>query len=355
MKSLSTERGVAGLAGLIGIALTLAQYVVPDWAGFHTWQYTAAQALVCVVLLAYARSARKADGELGARLAIAAIGAFIIVAAGIGSGLLGPDTRTVASAPGTVTPLPDVGAAAFFPIDDPAGIARGDAHVLLRRRDADPVDIGPGVRRYVGATALETVPKLAAYVEAWDGRGGHLTITQPTNAAFLSPVLFFPQQVTIAGKSLASDGFATPALHRQVKAFYFPKDAIAASAAMHGVSGPAVLFAIDDDQGRLLPEGIGFAQSGRDFRLSGMRLRATVGTYPALEISAIPYPLAVGIGLVVLLGGLGYAALAGQIGSKGPVKNFSHPYRTVSPTSQNRDFRPNEPVDRMGGSRHLGM
>ena len=353
---MSTERAVALAAGVIGIALTLAQYVVPAWDGFHTWQYTAAQVLVSVVLLAYARSARKTEGEIGGRLAIAAVGAFVIAATGIGSGLLGPDTRTVASAPGTVRPLPDVGAAAFFPIEDATGLARGDAHVLLRRRDADAVDIGPGVRRYVGATALETVPKLAAYAEAWDASGAHLTITQPTSAAFLSPVLFFPQMVTIAGKSLAADGFATPALHRQVKAFYFPKDAISASAAMHGVAGPAVLFAIDDDTGRLLPGGIGFAQSGRDVRLSGMRLRATLGTYPALVISAIPYPLAVGIGFVVLLGGLAYAVVVPKqptvgipellptplgeyddptldIGPNGPAKNFAQPYRTGGPPS----------------------
>ncbi len=352
---MSNERTVAVGAGILGIALTLAQYVTPSWAGFHTWQYTAAQALVCVVLLAYVRTARKTDGERGARLAIAAVGAFVIAAAGIGSGLLGPDTRTVQSAPGTVSPLPDVGAAAFFPIEDAAGIARGDTHVLLRRRDADPVDIGPGVRRYVGATALETVPKLAAYVEAWDGAGAHLTITQPTSAVFLSPVLFFPQTVTIAGKSLASDAFATPAVHRQVKTFYFPKDAAAGSAALHGVTGPAVLFAIDDDSGRLLPGGIGFAQSGRDLRLSGMRLRATVGTYPVLEISAVPYPVAVVVGLVVLLGGLIYAAFGPgrhseplapgpvdaweegttvglDIGPNDPVKKFSPVNRTGSPS-----------------------
>jgi hypothetical protein len=343
---------VAAVAGAIGIVLTLAQYVVPAWAGFHTWQYTAAQVLVCVVLAAYARSARKTEGEIGGRLAIAAVGAFVIAAAGIGSGLLGPDTRIVASAPGTVSPLPDVGAAAFFPIEDAAGIARGDSHVLIRRRDADEIDIGPGGRRYVGATALETVPKLAAYVEAWDGAGAHLTVTQPTSAAFLSPVLFFPQQVTIAGKSLASDAFATPGLHRQIKAFYFPKDAARASAALHGVSGPAVLFAIDDDRGTLVPGGIGFAQSGRDLRLSGMRLRATVGTYPALEISAVPYPLAVIVGLVVLVGGLIFAAFGpirripalaaravddggngSDIGPKGPVKISAQPDRTGSPLS----------------------
>jgi hypothetical protein len=305
-----STRAFAVAAGFIGVALSLAQYVVPAWPGFHTWQYTAALVLVCVVLLAYARSARKEDGETGARLAIAAVGAFVVAAAGIGSGLLGPDTRTVTGTPGTVTPLPDVGAAAFFPAEDADGLAHGAAHVLLRRRDADPVDIGPGERRYVGATALETEFKLAAYVEARDASGAHLTVTQPTNAAFLSPVLFFPQRVTIAGRSLQADAFSVPAAHRAIKVFYFPKDAAAPGAAMHGVSGPAVLFAVDDDNGRLVPGGIGFAAAGHEVLLGGLRLRATLGTYPALVISAVPLPLAIGIGFALVAFGLAYAAVA---------------------------------------------
>ena len=229
--------------------------------------------------------------------------------------MLGPDTRTIASSPGSVTPLPDVGAAAFFPIEDAAGIARGGAEVLVRRRNADEIAIPSGGRRYVGAAALETKPELAAYVEARDLRGGRLTITQPTNAAFLSPVLFFAQRVTIAGRSLAADGFATPAQRRSIKAFYFPKDAAAAgAAASRGVTGPAVLFAVDDESGNVIPGAIGLAPSGKDVRLGGLLLRATLGTYPALVISAVPYPLAVGIGFVLLLAGLGYASLRPAVG-----------------------------------------
>lgn len=302
-------RAFALVAGAAGIGLTLAQYVAPAWAGYHTWQYAAALALAGFVLLAYARGARKEDGEAGARLAIAAIGAVVIAAAGLCSGLLGPDTRVVRSAPGTVTPLPDVGAAAFFPIEDAPGIARSDVDVLLRRRGADALVVPAGGRRYLGASALETQPQIAAYVEARDASGAHLTITQPTNSAFLSPVLFFPQHVTIAGKSLAADAFATPAQRKSVKVFYFPKDAAGPAAALHGVEGPAVLFAVDDDGGKLVPGGIGFAPSGKEVTLGGLRLRATLGTYPSLVISSVPYPLAVAIGLALLLGGLAYAAL----------------------------------------------
>ena len=151
---------------------------------------------------------------------------------------------------------------------------RGGAGVTLRRRGAPDLAVGPGDRRIVGATALQIVPAVAAYVEARDAAGRRLTITQPTNPAFLSPVLFFPERVTISNTLLPADSFATPALHRQIKAFYFAKDA-AGVARAHGVGArTAVLFAVDDDGGRLVPGGIGFAESGRETTLAGVRLLA---------------------------------------------------------------------------------
>lgn len=294
------------------ILIVLAQYAAPTWAGFHTWQYTAALALGAIAIGAYVAGARKGeDGAVGTRLVLAMAGALVIVAAGVASGLLGPDTETVARAPGTVAPLPGVGAAAFFPIADAEGISRGDARIGLRRRDAGAIDLGPGERRYIGASALELVPQIAAYVEARTPHGDRLTITQPTNPAFLSPVLLFTQQVAIAGKVLPADTFATPALHRQIKAFYFAKGAGGPLAQAHGGSAKtaSVLFAVDDDNGRLAPGGIGFAPSGASVELGGVRLHATVGTYPALVVSAVPYPLALWIGTLLFLGGLTYAAV----------------------------------------------
>lgn len=305
-----SPRIVAALAAVVSITLVLVQYLAPQWAGFHTWQYSAALAIAGTAVGAYALGARRGeDGERGARLAISALGTLVIIVAGIASGLLGPDSQVIARAPGTVAPLGDVGAAAFFPIADPAAIARGDGHVLLRRRGAAEIDIAPGQRRFVGATAIELVPKIAAYVEARTQAGQHLTITQPTNSAFLSPVLLFSSEVAIAGKTLPSDAFAVPALHRQIKAFYFAKGAPGAAASAHGqaVGGASLLFAVDDDGGRLVPGGIGFAASGQQVDLGGLALRATLGTYPALAISAVPVPQALWVGAVLILGGLGLA------------------------------------------------
>jgi hypothetical protein len=314
-----SARGIGLGVACACVLLVLAQDAAPAWAGFHTWQYSATLGLGAIAMLGYASGARKGeDGERGRRLVVATLGVLVIVAAGIASGLLGPDTQLVQRAPGTVAPLPDVGAAAFFPVADSDAIARGDAHLTLRRRNAADIDLGPGQRRFVGASALTTVPAVAAYVEARDSRGRRLTVTQPTNPAFLSPVLFFPQHVTIASKVLPADAFATPALHRQIKAFYFSKDASSAAHA-HGVAGgaTAALFAVDDDSGTLLPGGIGFAQSGSEVFLGGVRLRPTLGTYPTLQIAAVPYPPALWLGAALVLGGFIFAYRSPE-GSKNP-------------------------------------
>jgi len=301
-----SPRAVALTTACASIALVVAQDIVPTWAGFHTWQYAAALLLGAIAIGAYINGVRRGeDGPVGARLALGLTGALVIIAAGIASGLLGPDTEVVSRAPGSVAPLPDAGVAAFFPVAGPEAIGRGDVRVVLRRRNAGALEIGPGERRYVGATALELVPHVAAYVEVHDARGRRSTITQPANAAFLSPVLLFGQQIPLAGKMLPADTFATPALHRNVKAFYFARGAGPAAAAHGAPTTPSVLFAVDDENGRLQPGGIGFAPAGIPVELGGLRLRATTGTYPALTVSAVPAPLALWLGGLLILGGLG--------------------------------------------------
>ncbi len=305
------QRTFAIAVAVLALGLVFAQLFVPSWAGFHTWQYAAALLLCAIGLFSYIGAARKGeDGEIGNRLIVAMIGALVIIGAGIASGLLGPDSETVSRAPATVAPLPDVGAAAFFPNADAATIARGDARVVLRRRNGSSVELAPGAPGFFGTTAVEQRAQAVAYVEATDLHGNHLTITQPTNAAFLSPVLFFPQQLEVAKRMLPADAFATPAVHRQIKAFLFSAVATT-SANFHGVQPgvPAVLFAVDDDNGQLVPGGIGFAQGDRTLELGGVRLRATVGTYPILVISAIPAPAALWLGGACFLGGLLFAYL----------------------------------------------
>jgi peptide/nickel transport system substrate-binding protein len=298
-----SSRTFALSAALGGIALVVAQFVVPAWPGFHTWQYAALLAIAVGVVLWY-----------GKGLMIAMIGASIVIFAGLASGLLGPDTQTIVRAPGAVAPLPDAGAAAFFPNAGADAVARGDLGIVLRRRNGGTIAIAPGQRRFVGSTALEVAPQSAAFVEARTANGNHLTVTQPTSATFLSPVLLFPQTIRLSPqREVPADAFAVPALHRQVKAFYFSK---AATQSIHknGVTGnEAVLFVVDDEVGKPVPRAIGFATSGATLALGDLQLRATIGTYPALVVSAIPSLPVVWIGGALFVLGLLYAfALIGR-------------------------------------------
>ncbi|MGH7729441.1 MAG: hypothetical protein ACREM2_11735 [Vulcanimicrobiaceae bacterium] len=299
-------RAISLVAAVFVVVLVGAQLVVPSWQGFHSWRYAAALAVATAPLLAYLREARRgADGEVGRRLMVAVLGVLAIAVAGLGSGLLGPDSETVVRAPGTVAPLPALRAAAFFPPAGPAEIASGGA-VLLRRPGQDTLELSAGRRAFVSGSAIEVRTRPAVAVAAYDARGNHLTITKPSGS-FLSPVLLFPQRVAIAGKELPADLFSTPALGRQVKAFYF--SALASSMLQHpGLSpAPAVLFAVDGPAGNLLPGAIGFAQNGRPVTLGGLRLEVTIGKYPELVISAIPFLPALWLGAALIVAGLAWS------------------------------------------------
>ncbi len=304
---------IALVAAIAGIAAVLAQLIVPEWTGFHTWQYAGALSLAGLAILTYIGGARKGeDGEVGRRMPIALIGSLVVLVAGLASGLLGPDTDTVVRAPGSVAPLPDAAAAAFFPNVDADGIQRGDALVELRKRDHSVLEVPSGSRKIVGNLTMQTTPHIAAYIEARDAAGRHLTVTQPTSSAFLSPVLLFPATVKIMDRDLPADGFAVPAMHRQVKVFFVQRSS-AMAAQLHGLGKTdSVLFAVDDDEGRPVPGGIGFAPGGTTVELGGLRLRATLGSYPQLTISAAPSPIALWLGTLIFLAGLVYAFAGGS-------------------------------------------
>ena len=194
-----------------------------------------------------------------------------------------------------------------------AGFAAGDTRIVLRRRNASEIELPATAVRSIGTLTMEAAPHIAAYVEARDPRGRHLTVTQPTSSAFLSPVLLFPTTVKIMDRDLPADGFAVPALHRQVKVFYVAHGSSMA-AQLHGMGqSDAVLFAVDDDTGRPVPGGIGFAPSGSTVELGGLRLTASLGTYPQLIISAAPSPIALWLGCLTFAGGLAFAFATGRV------------------------------------------
>jgi hypothetical protein len=65
-----------------------------------------------------------------------------------------------------------------------------------------------------------------------------------------------------------------------------------------------VLFAVDDENDRLLPHGIVLSDGGSAVRAGGLLLRATVATYPAVEVVSAPNLIASGIGMLLVLAGI---------------------------------------------------
>jgi len=304
-----SARIAAVAVAAIVIALAVAQDLYPQTPLYHTWQYALALAIGLTVTLAYANGARRGgEGVAGKRLLLAMAGAAVAGVAGLASGLLGPDTVSVAGTPGTVVPVPALGAAAFFGAADADTIARGAAGVILRRKGASEIALDPPAHRVMGESLVYLEPHPAAYVDAFDEHGAHLTITQPTNMSFLSPVLLFRQRQRIGALDVPFDTFATPALHRVVRALYFtPHDLAEFNRSNDGMKQPALVLTVADDTGK--PLGIKLAGAGQDVTIAGIRVRATLGAYPALAVAAAPptWALVAGVALFVL--GLAWSVL----------------------------------------------
>jgi hypothetical protein len=312
------------LAALLACALVAAQIAFPGAALFHTWQYAFALAILAWLLIAYGTRVMREKGRRGGRmLGLALLGVLIVVADGLASGLLGPDTERVARAPGSITPIPEVGAV-FFSGADPQTVEKGEAVVTVRRKNEPEIVVTPGSRKFDGALLLSTTPSTAAYIDAFDEKGNHLTVTQPTGGSFLSPVLLFADRQNIAGRVRPVDGFALPGARRSVKVVYF---SAADAAEMHlpvpaDASGkPALLFDVFDESGNH-SLGIGVAASGETVSVGGVRLRPTLGSYPQLVIASVPEPYALLLGFGLFVFGL---AASGQKPRTAPARTGAEP------------------------------
>jgi hypothetical protein len=268
-------------------------------------------AIAIVVMTAYVWRVwrRKASGK---RFALALAGAIAVAVAGLLSGLIGPDTVTVVGTPGTVTPVMELNAAAFFAPADAQSLVRGDANVVLRRRGADAVVVGPRPQP-LGLAVAFAQPLPAAYVVVRDANGNRLTVTQPDNPAFLSPVMLFRQKQVIHGETLPLDTFAVPAAHRVVHILYFSAAALAAI--QHAAPGgpapqPGAILSVSDEAG--VPQGrIAMATSGNPVTMGNFTVLVTLGTYPVLQVASAPQPLVMLGGIVLFLVALGWS-LAGS-------------------------------------------
>jgi hypothetical protein len=306
---MTQPRTIALCAAAIAIALSIAQDVEPGLAVYHTWYYACIIALALIVMLPYAGRARRgADGAIGRVLLLALAGAAVVGGAGIAASLLGPDTAIVDGTPGTVVPMPSLRAAGFFAAADPASIAGGSSSIVIRRRGAPEITVGPGEHRLLGESMLSLVPARAAYVDAYDAHGAHLTLTQPADTGFLSPVLLFHEHQQIGANEIPLDTFATPALHRVFRALAFTPEELAKF--RHTTPAPGdrttrVVITAADDAER--PLGIVMAAATGPTTIAGVTLHVTVGTYPSLQVAAVPPLWALIVGTLAFLAGIVWA------------------------------------------------
>jgi len=301
------DRVALVVLALVAIGATLAQDVAPGLDAYHSWQYATGLGFAALLLLAALWRALRSGRLGGRRFAFALAGALTVSIGGLASGLLGPDTITVRGTPGTVTPVPDLGVAAFFGQTDAAGIAAGTAAITLRSRSAAPVDIEPGHPIYGSMSVEYLVPAPAAFIDAHDSHGNHLTITQPQGAAFLSPILLFPADQPIHGTTFPIDTFAVPAFARIVRTLYF-SPAAEKQFPHANFKGPVVLFSMTGDDGA--QAGISIAESQKPVVVGGITLEATIGTYPRLAVASAPPLAASSIGIAAFLAALGALSMA---------------------------------------------
>ena len=217
------------------------------------------------------------------------------------SGLFAPDNQTFIGAPGQRISVEALGVLTF-PLASTDAPASGS--VTLERALHAPMELRES-RSDAGNFILRTIPRSVVYVEARDLRGSRLTITQPAGSAFLSPVLLMEHRQTIAGMDLPYDSFSVPAARRIVKVVMFTPGQ--AAMLLHGgakIAEAAVLFAVDDENERPLSNAIALSAGGRAVRVGGLSLRATVESYPAVEVVAAPNALATAFGTALVLGGM---------------------------------------------------
>lgn len=279
---------------LCAAGMALAQDLIPGQPIYHTGWYNALDVAILLIAITKLRSLRKSDTRTFRGLVAATFGCAIVVFAGVASGLMGPDAQTIVGAPGASVHNDDAGGSFVFPISGTT--------VALQRGNSS-VSIGNG-HRYTGGFVLSQTPRTVVYVEAYDNRGNRVTITQPTNASFLSPVLLMQQTTTIGGMNVRFDTFAVPALNRTVRAVLFSEQQAALLHADPPIIGaPAVLLAVSDNQDRMVRGGIGIVPSGGERTIGGLRFRTSVTTYPAVVVASAPYLPVLLLGLLAMIAG----------------------------------------------------
>ena len=297
--------GTVAAAFAVTIAVII-EILLPGREIYHAGWYNVALGALCIYAIARGRTHFKQLHDVRRRAAFAAIlaGCSIAGFAGVVSGLFAPDNQTVVGAPGQRSRVESLGELVF-----PISAAGASGATVMLQRAWGGIAIGERFRD-VGNFLLRAAPRNVVYVQVRDLRGNTLTVTQPSGAVFLSPVLLMEHTQSIAGSDLPFDSFNVPAARRVVKAVMFTADH-AGMLVQRGaqLGAAAVLFDVDDENERPLPHGIGLSVAGAPVRLDSLILRGTVQTYPAVEVVAAPNLIATLLALLLTAGGaiaLGY-------------------------------------------------
>lgn len=284
---------------LVVLAAVIAEIALPGKPVYHAGWYNVALCGLALLSIVAVRKRFAAARGIRRRAGVVAIafGTIAAAVAGTASGLLGPDNQSVIGAPGQRVRVEGLGTL-DFPLSDASA-----ADVTLERPLRGPLAIGPGTRN-AGNFILRASPRDVVYVEARDLRGNRLTITQPTGSVFLSPVLLMEHRQTIAGMELPFDSFNVPAAQRVVKAVLFTPAQAAMLPHNADAGEPAVLFAVDDENDRLLPHAIALSSGGKSAKAGGLALRGRVAGYPAVDVMSAPNLIAVILSALLVAGGL---------------------------------------------------
>ncbi|MBV9971715.1 MAG: hypothetical protein JO135_00105 [Candidatus Eremiobacteraeota bacterium] len=302
---------VLAAACVVGVAL---QDVVPGRWWYHSATYALLLAATCAFLLWRLSSAAKTRGQVFGPLLVMSGAAAVVTLCGLAVGLLGPDTQTYSGAPGATLATTEPSGTLRFPFQMDPDDRMGS--VQFQSRAGRSLTIFQHRRSYTGAYVMWSDPHLVATITAADAAGRRLTITQPANASFLSPVLLFSQMAKIGGRMLPVDSFSLPAVQRSVKAVLFSPTTLSQIQG-HAVFRAALLVAVEDERGRMLPGAIRLVPSGQRVTVGGVALGAVIATYPSVVVAAAP-PLPILLpGVIAFFAGLSwYAALKNRFRSR---------------------------------------
>jgi len=295
------ELALIVVAGAIAVVAAFA-LLHPFDPTIHSWGAALAVALAGLALVWAAVFGVGARQRSRRWVAVASLGGIVMAVAYLWAELaVGPPQRVLAAPAQTYRPPGSTRLSIDFPAIGPGDLSGGRPASVVVRHGEQAQELAAGSQMRIGSYVLRADSWPAASVVARSLTGEAQTITQPSGAVFVSPVLQFPGADP---DGLLTDSFAVPALHREVRVKYYP------GLPSRGINIPFLQLQIEEENGGALFDGV--AVSGRPLKHAGMELLFDLGTYPVVSMVGAPDTFAFGIGLAVALAGvLGFVASVG--------------------------------------------